>query len=42
MAKGFYLISNSLNYRIYSINCPRHLLNFWTSKVGAYSGLGAY
>ena len=24
-------------YRIYSINCPGHLLNFWTLRVGAYS-----
>ena len=28
--------------RIYSINCPGRLLNFWTSIVGAYSRLGAY
>ena len=24
-------------YRIYSINLPRRLLNFWTLRVGAYS-----
>ena len=29
-------------YRIYSINRPRHLLNFWTLRVGAYLRLGAY
>ena len=29
-------------YRIYSINRPRRLLNFWTLRVGAYSRLGAY
>ena len=29
-------------YRIYSINRPGRLLNFWTLKVGAYSRLGAY
>ena len=23
-------------YPIYLINCPRHLLNFWTLRVGAY------
>ena len=23
-------------YRIYSINRPGHLLNFWTLRVGAY------
>ena len=28
--------------RIYSINRPGRLLNFWTLRVGAYSGLGAY
>ena len=30
------------NYRIYSINRPERLLNFWTLRVGAYSRLGAY
>ena len=30
------------NYRIYSINRPGCLLNFWTLRVGAYSRLGAY
>ena len=30
------------NYRIYSINRPGRLLNFWTLRVGAYSRLGAY
>ena len=29
-------------YRIYSINRPGRLLNFWTLGVGAYSRLGAY
>ena len=29
-------------YRIYSINLPGRLLNFWTLRVGAYSTLGAY
>ena len=29
-------------YCIYSINRPRHLLNFWTLRVGAYLRLGAY
>ena len=29
-------------HRIYSINRPGRLLNFWTLKVGAYSRLGAY
>ena len=29
-------------YRIYSINRPGRLLNFWTLRVGAYSRLGAY
>ena len=24
-------------YRVYSINCPGRLLNFWTLRVGAYS-----
>ena len=32
----------SFGYRIYSINRPGRLLNFWTFKVGAYSRLGAY
>ena len=26
-----------LTYRIYSINRPGRLLNFWTLRVGAYS-----
>ena len=30
------------DYRIYSINRPGRLLNFWTLRVGAYSRLGAY
>ena len=30
------------SYRIYSINRPGRLLNFWTLRVGAYSRLGAY
>ena len=30
------------NYRIYSINRPGRLLNFWTLRGGAYSRLGAY
>ena len=30
------------HYRIYSINRPERLLNFWTLRVGAYSRLGAY
>ena len=29
-------------YRIYSINRPGRLLNFWTLRVGAYSRWGAY
>ena len=29
-------------YRVYSMNWPRRLLNFWTLRVGAYSRLGAY
>ena len=29
-------------YRIYSINRPGRLLNFWTLRVGACSRLGAY
>ena len=28
---------NNCRYRIYSINRPGRLLNFWTSRVGAYS-----
>ena len=32
----------SKRYRIYSINRPGRLLNFWTLKVGAYSRVGAY
>ena len=30
------------SYRIYSINRPGRLLNFWTLRVGAYLRLGAY
>ena len=33
------------DYRIYSINLPGRLLNFWSErlfKVGPYSRLGAY
>ena len=30
---------HSLVYRIYSINRPGRLLNFWTLRVGAYSRL---
>ena len=26
-----------VGYRIYSINCPGRLLNFWTLRVGTYS-----
>ena len=33
----FFLISWSRTYRIYSINRPGRLLNFWTLWVGAYS-----
>ena len=29
-------------YRIYSINRPGRLFNFWTLRVGAYSRLGVY
>ena len=32
----------NIDYRIYSINRPGRLLNFWTLRVGAYSRLGAY
>ena len=47
---GFCLIRYARNltskhrsiYRIYSINHPGLLLNFWTLRVGAYSRLGAY
>ena len=35
-------VVTSFFYRIYSINRPRRLLNFWILRVGAYSGLGAY
>ena len=38
--KGIY--KAYVNYRIYSINRPGRLLNFWTLRVGAYSRLGAY
>ena len=34
--KLVYRLTNS-NYRIYSINRPGLLLNFWTLRVGAYS-----
>ena len=30
------------SYRIYSINRPGRLSNFWTFRVGAYSRLDAY
>ena len=33
---------NPADYRIYSINRPGRLLNFWTLRVGAYSRLSAY
>ena len=33
---------SAVGYRIYSINRPGRLLNFWTLGVGAYSRLGAY
>ena len=29
-------------YRMYSINRPGRLVNFWALRVGAYSRLGAY
>ena len=29
--------TNCVTYRIYSINHPERLLNFWTLRVGAYS-----
>ena len=32
----------NLTYRIYSINRPWRLLNFWTLRERAYSRLGAY
>ena len=35
------LSSHYTGYRIYSINRPGRLLNFWTLIVGAYSRLGA-
>ena len=31
------LLSIIITYRIYSINRPGNLLNFWTLRVGAYS-----
>ena len=31
-----------IRYRIYSINRPGRILNFWTLRVGAHSRLGAY
>ena len=39
---GFLFATANVAYRIYSINRPGGLLNFWTLKVGAYSRLGAY
>ena len=33
----FNFISCQFEYRIYSINRPGRLLNFWTLRVGAYS-----
>ena len=32
-----YSVHNNCIYRIYSINRPGRLLNFWTLRVGAYS-----
>ena len=32
-----YSVTSPLGYRIYSINRPGRLLNFWTLRVGAYS-----
>ena len=36
-ANNLYFLVIGVNYRIYSINRPGHLLNFWTLRVGAYS-----
>ena len=36
------ILTLKCEYRIYSINRPGRLLNFWTVRVGAYSRLGAY
>ena len=33
---------NNCRYRIYSINRPGRLLNYWTLRVSVYSRLGAY
>ena len=35
--RGTYVTSGFDIYRIFSINRPGHLLNFWTLRVGAYS-----
>ena len=36
--QGFFSFDESgTDYRIYSINRPGRLLNFWTLRVGAYS-----
>ena len=32
-----YFLADVYNYRIYSINHPGRLLNFWTLRGGAYS-----
>ena len=34
--RGTFFVKNGI-YRIYSINRPGRLLNFWTLRVGAYS-----
>ena len=34
---GFLFATAKVAYRIYSINRPGRLLNFWTLRVGAYS-----
>ena len=36
------LFVSFLSFRIYSINRPGRLLNFWILRVGSYSRLGAY
>ena len=33
---------SNMGYRIYSINRPGRLLNFWTLRVGASVEVGAY
>ena len=33
----FFRLLYAIAYRIYSINRPGRLLNFWTLRVGAYS-----